>query len=75
MGMDVLARLTNPEVQIGDFLLPWGMVAGAVGFLLAWGAIMLLERVCWTRHIANLPLFFVALAVIFGCVVGLTLAP
>mgnify|MGYP002632973775 CR=1 FL=1 len=73
--MELMARITNPEVQIGDFLLPWGLLVGTIGFLLAWIVIWFLERKCWTRKVANLPLFFVALAVLFGCVAGLLLAP
>jgi len=73
--MDWIHRLTNPEFRAGDFLMPWGMVVGTMGFLGAWLAVNLMERAGWTRAIWNLPLFFIALAVIFGCVFGLILAP
>lgn len=73
--MDLWDRLTTAELHFGDFLLPWGMVIGAIGYLLAWFVIVLLERKGLTRKIWNLPLFFVALAVLFGCVIGLILAP
>jgi len=51
------------------------MVIGAIGFLLAWAAVSVMERLGWTRGIWHLPLFFVALAVFLGCIVGLIFAP
>ncbi len=73
--MEMLANLRTAEWMFWDFLLPWGMVMGVIGFLLAWVVVVVLERLAWTRAIWNLPLFFVALAVFFGCVVGLILTP
>ncbi len=73
--MDLLARLTTAELRFGDFLVPWGMVVGALGFVLAWLVMVVLERVGWTRQIWNIPLFFVALSVLFGCVIGLIFSP
>jgi len=67
--------LTTPEFRFGDFLMPWGMVIGALGFLVAWGAVAIMEVRGWGGRVANLPLFFIALAVLFGCVFGLTFAP
>ncbi len=51
------------------------MVISALGFLAAWLSVLELERRTWTRHIWHVPLFFVALAVLFGCTLGLVLAP
>ena len=73
--MDFLHRFVNPEFRIGDFLMPWGMVVGVLGFLAAWFAVGIMERKGWTRRVWNLPLFFVALAVLLGCAFGLILAP
>ncbi|MFZ4681169.1 MAG: DUF1656 domain-containing protein [Terrimicrobiaceae bacterium] len=73
--MDLLARLTTAELHFGDFLMPWGMVIGSLGFLLAWIVLVVMERMGWSRLVWNLPLFFVALAVLFGCVIGLILSP
>lgn len=73
--MDFLSRLTTAELHMGDFLVPWGMVMGTSGFLLAWIVMIILERMGWTRRLWNIPLFFVALAVLFGCVIGLILSP
>lgn len=73
--MDFLNRLYTAEIHIGDFLLPWGMVIGVLGYLLAWGIVIVMEHRGLTRRVWNLPLFFVALALLFGCVIGLILAP
>jgi len=73
--MGIFEYLNKPEIEIGDFLLPWGMVIGVLGFLVAWLVVHIMERNTWTRHVWHLPLFFVALAVFFGCVIGLILAP
>lgn len=70
-----LDQLRTPEIRLGEFLVPWGMVISTIGFLLAWFVVGLAERLYWTRQIWNLPLFFVALAVFFGCVLGLVFAP
>lgn len=73
--MDFFARLYTAELHFGDFLLPWGMVVSAIGYLLAWLVIVIMERRGLTRRVWNLPLFFVALAVLFGCVIGLIFSP
>jgi uncharacterized membrane protein YidH (DUF202 family) len=67
--------LTSPEFRFGDFLVPWGMVISALGFLAAWAVSAVMERRGWSRHVWNFPLFFVALAIVFGCLTGLILAP
>ena len=71
--MDFSLRV--PEIVLGDFMLPWGMVIGALGFFLAWLIVGVLERFRLTRHIWNLPLFFIALTVLCGSLLGLLFAP
>ncbi|MET0253101.1 MAG: DUF1656 domain-containing protein [Terrimicrobiaceae bacterium] len=73
--MDLFTLLKTPELRFGDFLVPWGMVIGTLGFLGAWITVAAMERLGWTRGIWHLPLFFVALAVFLGCVAGLIFAP
>lgn len=51
------------------------MIISALGFLLAFFVVQLLERLGLTRGIWHLPLFFVALSVLFGCLLGLIFAP
>lgn len=67
--------LRSPEIVFGDFMLPWGMVISALGFFAAWLVVGVMERFRLTRHVWNLPLFFLALAVLFGCSFGLLFAP
>lgn len=74
-AMAPLDWLRLPEFRFGDFLLPWGMVISSLGFLVAWVAVSLLEKAGLTRHIWHLPLFFAALAVLTGAVLGLLAAP
>lgn len=73
--MNFFTLLKTPELRFGDFLVPWGMVIGVLGFLGAWVTVSIMERLGWTRGIWHLPLFFVALAVFLGCVIGLIFTP
>ncbi len=72
---DFLILFRSAEFDLGGFLLPWGMVICSVGFLLALGLVRMMERLHWTRAVWHLPLFFLSLAVLAGCVVGLLFAP
>lgn len=63
------------EIVVGDFMLPWGMVIGTLGFLVAWLIVSVMERLHLTRFVWNLPLFFIALAVLLGCALGMIFAP
>ena len=67
--------LKTAEIAMGEFLLPWGMVISALGFLSAWIVIFVLERLRLTRFLWNLPLFFISLAILLGSVFGILLAP
>lgn len=65
----------NAELDVGGFLVPWSIAIGFAGFLCAWAVVSLMERAGLTRLVWHLPLFFVALAVFFGSIIGLVLAP
>lgn len=65
----------SAEILLGEFLLPWGMVVSALGFFAAWLFVIVLEHLRLTRYVANLPVFFIALAVLFGCLIGLIFSP
>jgi hypothetical protein len=67
--------LQNAEIALGEFLLPWGMVISALGFLAAWLVVFILEQFRLTRFLWNLPLFFIALSVLLGSVIGILLSP
>ncbi len=63
------------EILFGGFLFPWGMVVSALGFTTAWCCVIGMEHLRLTRYVWNLPVFFIALAVLFGCLLGILLAP
>jgi hypothetical protein len=73
--MSLFTLLRTAELRFGDFLVPWGVVIGILGFLSAWLTVNVMERLGWTRAVWHLPLFFVALAVFLGCIFGLIFAP
>jgi hypothetical protein len=67
--------LRNPELDILGFFIPWAMVIGVAGFLLAWASVLGMQKLGWTTGIWHLPLFFVALCLIFTFTLGLLLMP
>jgi dolichyl-phosphate-mannose--protein O-mannosyl transferase len=67
--------LRNAAIDFLGTFIPWWLVVGVMAYLAAWVVTMLLERLHLTRHIWHLPLFFVALVVLFFSVIGLILAP
>ena len=73
--MDITNYLRNGEQPIYAFNTPWSMAIVVLGFLSAWVVTNLLEHLCITRHVWHLPLFFAALAVLFGSLIGLFFAP
>jgi hypothetical protein len=75
LKMSLLNLLRTAELRFGDFLVPWGLVIGTLGFLCAWLIVSVMERLGWTRGVWHLPLFFVALATFLGCIFGLIFAP
>ena len=73
--MEVTSFLRNGEQQFYDFNPPWSMAIIVLGFLCAWGVTTVLEHLGLTRHVWHLPLFFAALALLFGNLIGLFFAP
>lgn len=65
----------NAEIDIAGIYLPWWLIIGVFAYLAAWLAVRLLEMARLTRFIWHLPLFFLALVVIFYSAFGLALAP
>jgi hypothetical protein len=45
-------------------------IVGALGFLAAWLVAAILERTGLFRHVWHLPLFFLALVVLFSSLIG-----
>ena len=67
--------LKNAAIDVLGMFIPWWLVVGMLAYLAAWVVVMVLERLHLTRHIWHLPLFFLALIVLFFSVIGLILAP
>jgi hypothetical protein len=51
------------------------VVVGGLGFLTAWLAVMIMEHTGLSRYVWHLPLFFVALAVLFSSLIGMVISP
>lgn len=75
MVWPMLNQFRTAQFLLGDFLLPWEILIGAVGFLAAWLLLVVIEGLGWSRYLWNVPLLFIALAILFGSALGLCLAP
>jgi hypothetical protein len=62
-------NVSHPEFNILGFLVPLSLVAGVVGFVIAWFIVAIVERFRLTRYFGNISLFFIALSVLLA---GLT---
>ena len=58
-----------------DLLFPWIFVVSLLGFLGAWLVMAIMEHTGLSRHIWHLPLFFLALVVLFSSVIGFIFLP
>jgi Protein of unknown function (DUF1656) len=67
--------LNRPELRFTELLIPWIAMIGLLGFLAAWIMVAILERTGLSRYIWHLPLFFLALVVLFSCVIGMVFLP
>jgi hypothetical protein len=67
--------MNQAELRFVDLLVPWVLVIWTLGFLLAWLVVAILEYTGLSRYIWHLPLFFVALVVLFASVLGIVFRP
>jgi Protein of unknown function (DUF1656) len=67
--------MNQAEIRFGDLLLPWVLVIWTIGFLLSWLVVAILEYTGLSRYVWHLPLFFVALVVLFASVLGIVFRP
>jgi hypothetical protein len=74
MSLFALA-LNQPELRWTDLLIPWIVMIGLLGFLAAWLVVAIMERTGLSRYVWHLPLFFLALVVLFSSVIGLAFLP
>ncbi|MBV8377532.1 MAG: DUF1656 domain-containing protein [Verrucomicrobia bacterium] len=68
-------ELNRPEFRFLDLLFPWIAIIGLSGFLAAWLVVAIMERTGLARYVWHLPLFFVALVVLFSSLIGMLLLP
>jgi hypothetical protein len=74
--MNFLAvQLNRPEFGFLDLLFPWIAVIGLSDFLAAWLVVAVMERTGLSRYVWHLPLFFVALVILFGSLIGMGVFP
>ena len=67
--------LNRPEIKFTELLIPWIVVIALLGFLAAWFVVAIIERTGWSRYIWHLPLFFLALVVLFSSIIGMLFLP
>jgi hypothetical protein len=58
--------LNRPEFRLGEVLVPWSVIIGALGFFTAWLVVALMEYTGLSRYVWHLPLFFIGLVVLFS---------
>jgi hypothetical protein len=69
------AELNRPEFRFLDLLFPWIAMIGLSGFLAAWMVVAIMEHTGLSRYVWHLPLFFLALVVLFSSLIGMLLVP
>jgi Protein of unknown function (DUF1656) len=69
------AALNRPELRFTELLVPWIMIVGALGFLVAWLVVAIMEHAGLSRYVWHLPLFFFALVVLFSSLIGMVVFP
>ena len=70
-----LTACGQAEFSVAGLLVPWITIVGALGFLAAWLVAAILERTGLSRHVWHLPLFFLALVVLFSALIGTVFFP
>ena len=76
ISINLLAVQSNrPEFRFLDLLFPWIAAIGLSGFLVAWLVVAVMERMGLSRYVWHLPLFFVALVILFGSIIGMEFFP
>ena len=65
----------QPDLSVAGLLVPWITIVGALGFLAAWLVTAILERTGLSRQVWHLPLFFLALVILFSSLFGTAFFP
>ena len=58
--------VSRRELSFTELLVPRIMIAGALGFLVAWLVVAIMEHTCLSRYVWHIPLLFLALIVLFS---------
>jgi hypothetical protein len=67
--------LNRPELRFDELLVPWIMIVVTLGFLIAWLVVAVMELTSLSRYVWHLPLFFLALTVLFSSLIGMAVFP
>jgi hypothetical protein len=67
--------LNRPELRFNELLVPWIMIIVTMGFLIAWLVVSIMEFTSLSRYVWHLPLFFLALTVLFSSLIGMVVYP
>ena len=67
--------LNRPELRFSEVLVPWIMIVGALGFLVAWLVVAIMEHSGLSRYVWHLPLFFVGLVILLSSLIGMMCSP
>jgi hypothetical protein len=67
--------LNRPELRFSEVLVPWIMIVGALGFLVAWLVVAIMEHTGLSRYVWHLPLFFVGLVILLSSLFGMMCSP
>jgi hypothetical protein len=70
-----VGALNRPELRFTELLVPWIVIVGALGFLVAWLVVAIMEHAGLSRYVWHLPLFFLALVVLFSSLIGMVVFP
>ena len=68
-------QLDQPEVEFLGLHFPWIALIVLAGFVTAWVIVAMMELTGLARWVWHLPLFFVALVVLFSCSIATLLLP
>jgi hypothetical protein len=58
--------VSRPELRFTELLVPRVMIAGALGFLVAWLVVAIMEHTCLSCYVWHIPLLFLALIVLLS---------
>ena len=67
--------LNRPELRFTELLIPCIVLIGVLGFLAAWLVVAIMEHTGLSRFVWHLPLFFLALVILFSSVIGIVFLP